>query len=86
MVGKSNPQIVGSKTCLLCPIFMALIVTTCGSKNPGESLHLPSKSFLLRMSVLCNIILIFTSWGRRASGYFIWRHRAVLSDIHNGTL
>lgn len=37
MVGKSNPQIVGNKTCLLCPIFMTLIVTTGGTKNPEES-------------------------------------------------
>jgi len=60
---------------------MTLVRTTGGTKNPGEFQRLPSKPFLLRKSVLCSIVLIFTSWGRRASSYFIWRRRAVSSDI-----
>lgn len=86
VAGKSNPQIVGSQTCLFGRIFMTLVRTTSGTKNPGEFQRLPSKPFLLRKSVLCSIVLIFTSWGRRASSYFIWRRRAVSSDIHNGSL
>ena len=69
MVGKPNPQIVGSKTCLL---FMTFIVTTSGPKNAGESQHLPSKPFLLRKPALCSIILIFTSWGRREGKWLFY--------------
>lgn len=49
-----NPilKLSGSKTCLLCPIFMTLVVTTGSTKNPGESQHLPNKRSLLRKSVV----------------------------------
>lgn len=43
-----NPilKLSGAKTCLLCPIFMTLVVWTVATKNPGEFQDLPSKPFL----------------------------------------
>lgn len=40
-------KLSGAKTCLLCPIFMTLVVRTGATKNPGKSQRLPSKPFLV---------------------------------------